>query len=113
MLIRAAILIVFALPVYAQYAGPAILARGEAPATMTDSQIRFQPFATFSAIYDTGLATVAVTEQGNLATGSSYGIGASWGISGTHAWAHTKIGLNYRGDTDVHSQKTYYNAVNQ
>ena len=53
--IRAAIAVVALTPLYAQYGGPAILARGQAPTAMTPSKIDFRPFLSVSAGYDTGL----------------------------------------------------------
>src|SRR4051812_43992393 len=82
---------------FGQYTGPAILSRGEAPAAMAAPNIRFQPFLEVSANYNTGLATVGVNDQGQLASASSYGMGVVWGVSGAHSWRRTKVGLNYRG----------------
>ena len=86
-----------AVPVFGQYAGPAILARGEAPAAMQETPISFRPFITLSATYDTGLAGVAVTDQGQLATSAAYGAMISGGISGMKKWKRTTLGLDYRG----------------
>jgi hypothetical protein len=91
-------------PVYAQYAGPAILARGEAPASMSEAPINFRPFVTLSATYDTGLATVALTDQGQLATGASYGVTIAGGISGSKQWKRTFVGLDYRGSYTDYKQ---------
>jgi hypothetical protein len=85
------------LPLYAQYAGPAILARGEAPAAMSGLSFSFRPYVSFSSSYNSGLAGVAITDQGQLATASSYGATISGGISGSHRWKHTNLGLDYRG----------------
>jgi len=73
MLRRALAVLVLSIPAFAQYAGPAILSRGEAPSAMGEPQITFRPYVDFSAIYDTGLAGVATDQQGNLANTSSTG----------------------------------------
>jgi hypothetical protein len=91
-------------PVYAQYAGPAILARGEAPAAMSAASINFRPFVTLSATYDTGLGSIAVTDQGQLATGASYGVSIAGGISGSKQWKRTSVGLDYRGSYTHYKQ---------
>ena len=86
------------LPAFAQYAGPAILSRGEAPAAMSAPEIKFRPFVEFSAGYETALAGVAVSaSQGTLPNEASSDLALIWGISGSHNWKHTKLGLDYRG----------------
>jgi len=110
---RVAALLWLVLPVKAQYAGPAILARGEAPAAMTTPAIDFRPFLEVTGIYNTGLAGVAVTNQGTLATSASPGVGLAWGISGTKSWRHTKVGLDYRGDIEHYTHETRYDSTNQ
>jgi hypothetical protein len=101
------------MPVFAQYAGPAILSRGEAPAAMAAPQIDFRPFAELSGVYDTGLAGVAVNAQGQLGNEASEGLELSAGISGTHSWRHTRIGLTYRGDIRRYAHATDFNTTNQ
>ena len=102
-----------ALPASAQYAGPAILTRGEAPVAMSAPQIRFRPFLEVMGLYDTGLAAVAVTDQGGLANQSSAGISIAWGISGTHSWRHTKIGLDYRGSVNHYAKSSSFDSLDQ
>jgi hypothetical protein len=102
-----------AAPALAQYAGPAILARGEAPSSLTRPEIKFRPFVEISGTYDTGLANVAVTNTGELASGSSYGVGLTWGISGNHDWKHTTLGLSYRGSFSHYAQRSAYDTINE
>ena len=101
------------LPLFAQYAGPAILSRGEAPAAMAAQEIHFQPFVAISGIYDTGLAGVGVNQQGGLASQNSYGLNLNWGINGTHSWRHTKLGIDYLGGLNYFAQNTGYSSVDQ
>jgi len=101
------------LPALAQYAGPAILSRGEAPAAMDTPAISFRPFLEVRGVYDTGLAGVAVSDQGDLANQASEGVMAAWGISGSHSWRHTKIGLDYRGSLSHYAKQTYYDSTDQ
>lgn len=79
---RALALMGWALPVCAQYAGPAILSRGEVPAAMAAPELHFRPFLEITGVYDSGLAAVGVTNQGGLANQSSPGVAIAWGISG-------------------------------
>src|SRR4051812_665230 len=88
----------FAVPLLGQYGGPAILARGEAPAAMATPAISFRPFAEVTGTYDSGLAAVqAVNSAGQLANLASFGVSVAWGISGSHSWRRTRVGLDYRG----------------
>jgi len=85
-------------PAYGQYAGPAVLSRGEAPAAMSAPTIRFRPFVEVTGVYDTGLSGVTLDSSGNqLATGSSFGYGINFGVSGAHTWKRAFVGLEYHG----------------
>ena len=104
----------WAMPVLAQYAGPAILSRGDAPTAMSAGpQISFRPFVDVDGIYDTGLAGVSVNAQGALANSAAEGIQLVGGISGSHSWRHTQIGLDYRGDIRHYAKTTYYDSTDQ
>jgi hypothetical protein len=102
-----------AAPVFGQYAGPAILSRGEAPAAMATPQLDFRPYLEVTGTYDTGLNGVSINSQGQLANSDSYGIQFTGGISGVHSWKHTKIGLDYTGSVNHFFQRTYYDSTNQ
>jgi hypothetical protein len=113
-LVRLLTLCGLALPAFAQYAGPAILSRGEAPAAMSAPEIKFRPFVEFTAGYQTGLSGVAVTDaQGNLPNASSYDLSLSWGVSGSHRWKHTKLGLDYRGSLSHYTEQSSYDSLSQ
>lgn len=103
----------WAMPIFAQYAGPAILSRGEAPAAMASPQIDFRPFVEFAGVYDTGLSGVAVNSQGQLGNEASPGLEVTGGISGVHSWRHTKLGLDYRGSVRRYTQATSYDSTDQ
>jgi hypothetical protein len=109
---RFMVLLGMAAPMFAQYSGPAILSRGEAPAAMSAPRIDFRPFFTFGASWDDGLAGVSVNEKGDLASKSSYGLDFGWGVSGTHSWRRTKVGLDYMGSTNHYFQQTFYDTIN-
>ena len=98
---------------FAQYSGPAILSRGEAPAAMSAPNIRFQPFVELSGMYDSGLANVGITDQGQLADSSAVGIGLTWGLSGTHSWRRDKVGVSYRGGLTHYGKHTGYDSIDQ
>jgi hypothetical protein len=106
-------LFVLAAPVFAQYAGPAILSRGDAPSGIGASPITFRPYFEVSGIYDTGLTGAGLNTQGELGNTSSAGIQVSGGISGTQSWRHTTIGLSYHGDINHFDKATYYDSSDQ
>jgi hypothetical protein len=103
-----------ALPAFAQYAGPAILSRGEAPAAMSAPEIKFRPYVELTAGYQSGLAGVAVSDaQGNLPNADSTDIMLTFGVSGTHSWKHTKLGLDYRGSVGHYFQQSSFDSLTQ
>jgi len=110
---RLAALFFLVVPAFAQYAGPAILSRGDAPAAMNVPQIDFIPFLSLVGVYDTGLAGVSVNSQGELANAASEGVELDFGISGVHSWKRTRISLNYGGAAREYSHATYYSGVDQ
>ena len=101
------------LPACAQYAGPAILSRGEAPAAMGAPQISFRPYLELTGVYDTGLTGVAVNSNGEIGNQDSYGVEVTGGISGIHSWKHTMLALDYRGSYRHYTQQTYYDGSDQ
>ena len=108
--VRAIAALVSVSPVFAQYGGPAILARGQSPASMSASQIDFRPFLTVEGSYDAGLNGVAVDSKGALVNDVSYGVSVGFGVSGFHSWKHTRIGLDYSGGFS-HYSKSFYDGV--
>ncbi len=102
-----------ALPLFGQYAGPAILSRGESPAALSGAQLDFVPYVELSAVYSTGLAGVVVNNTGGLANATGYGVTISAGISGIHRWRHTRIALDYRGDYYYYRPTDYYDNGDQ
>lgn len=80
------------------YGGPAILSRGQSPATQTAAPIAFRPYIGLSAIYDTGLVPVSVTSSGEIPSSALYGVELNLGAYVYHVWKHTTLGLDYRGD---------------
>jgi len=106
-------LFALAAPVFAQYAGPAILSRGDAPSGIGSAPVSFRPYFEISGIYDTGLTGAGLNAQGELGSTSSPGVQFAGGISGNHAWRHTTIGLSYHGDINHFEKATYFDASDQ
>ena len=68
------------LPAFGQYAGPAILSRGEAPAAMSTPKIDFAFSISLSGTYTNGLTGVSgPNSNGVLADASSFGQALSFG----------------------------------
>ena len=113
-LLRGFVMLGLSLPAFAQYAGPAILSRGEAPAAMTAPTVDFNFSMALTGTYTTGLVGVsAPNAQGVLANSTSYGIGVSLGVNGAHSWKHTHIGLNYSGGFTDYLSAGYFSGISQ
>ncbi|HXB74888.1 MAG TPA: hypothetical protein VNY05_42045 [Candidatus Acidoferrales bacterium] len=112
-LVRAIALLGAAVPAWAQYAGPAILLRGEAPAPMQGAAIDFRPFFAFSVGYVAGLSGVSVNPAGNTINDASLELEVSGGVSGNHAWKHLKLGLDYHGSLRHSPKFSFYDGTDQ
>jgi hypothetical protein len=100
-------------PAFGQFAGPAVLSRGEAPAAMVSPQISFRPYLEVTGVYDSGLTGVTTDQQGDIANVSGYGVELTGGISGVHSWKRTVIGLDYRGSYRHYTKQTYFDSSDQ
>ena len=98
-------------PLFGQYGGPAILARGQSPGPMVATQIDFRPYVSVSGMYEAGLNGVSVDANGAPVNDASYGVYVSFGVSGMHSWKHTKIGVNYSSGFSLY-QKSFYSGIN-
>ncbi len=106
-------LLSLAAPVFAQYGGPAILSRGDAPTGVGSTPVSFRPYFEISGIYDTGLTGAGLNAQGEIGSTSSPGVQFAGGISGNHSWRHTTIGLSYRADINHFEKATYFDTSDQ
>ena len=95
-----------------EYSGPAILSRGEVPATQTASPVAFRPYIGLSGIWDTGLLPVSVSSTGGIPSTDLYGVELNMGAYIYHVWKHTTLGLDYRGDFR-HYTASYWDASDQ
>ena len=102
-----------AAPLFAQYGGPALLTRGQAPTAMAASQIDFRPFLSIAGGYDSGLNGVGLDPNGNPVSVSSYSIEASGGISGLHSWKHTQVGLDFRASINHYPGRSFYDGSDE
>jgi hypothetical protein len=111
--LRAFVMFGVALPAWAQYAGPAILSRGEAPAAMSSPTVDFAFSVALTANYSRGLLGVATNSQGQLVDDASYGGGVTLGLSGSHKWRHTSLGVAYSGSFYDYSTASYFAGISQ
>ena len=95
-----------------EYSGPAILSRGQTPASQTAAPLAFRPYIGVAGIYDTGLVPVSVTSTGGIPSTDLYGVEVNLGAYTYHVWKHTTLGLDYRGDYR-HYSISYWNATDQ
>jgi hypothetical protein len=102
-----------ALPASGQYAGPAILSRGEAPAAMSTPTVDFALSLALTGSYTNGLVGVVSSGQSNVPRQSSFGAGGTVGLSGSHSWKHTKIGLAYSGSFTDYFQAGSFLGLSQ
>ena len=101
-----------ALPAFGQYAGPAILSRGEAPAAMAVPKVDFSFSLAATGTYTNGLAGVSAPDsQGQLASTSSFGESITFGVSGAHSWKHTHVGLSYSGGLSHYSKSGFFDGM--
>jgi hypothetical protein len=102
--LRAVLLLACATGLWAQteYGGPTIMSRSSVVNSppiggLTSS---FVPFASISALVDTGLTRPAITPNGTLSTLNTVndqGMLAEVGLTGRHRWKKTSLWLDYRG----------------
>jgi hypothetical protein len=111
--LRAFVMFGLALPAWAQYAGPAILSRGEAPAAMSTPTVDFAFSVALTANYGSGLLGVATNSQGQLLNDKSYGAGLTLGLSGSHKWRHTSLGVAYSGSFYDYATASYFAGISQ
>ncbi|MDE3164835.1 MAG: hypothetical protein KGN36_03440 [Acidobacteriota bacterium] len=111
--LKALVILAAAAPASAQYGGPAVLTRGEAPAAMSTAQIDFRPFASITGVYDTGLNGVGVDTNGKTIDQAGRGIEGSVGISGLHSWRHTQVGLDFSFSARHYPTVPYYDGTNE
>jgi len=108
-LVRALAALAAFTPLFAQYGGPAILARGQAPGAMAPNQIDFRPFVSVTGTYTAGLNGVSVDAQGLPVNDASFGASLNFGISGSHSWKRTRLGLTY-STAFTHYAKSFYSG---
>ncbi len=80
---------------------------------MVPPEVKFRPFLELSAIYESGLGGVAVSDSQTVPNFHSYGVDVSFGVSGAHSWRHTKLGLSYSGSLSHYSDQSSFDSISQ
>src|SRR6185436_18300557 len=100
-------------PPETEYGGPAILSRGgKASLLAPPRNIRFRPFLSLTAAYDTGITPV-ILRDGKVPNDASIGGEAEVGLLGFHRGKSVTIGMDYRGSYHHYSKNTFYNGTEQ
>ncbi|MCE5308976.1 MAG: hypothetical protein LLG20_15160 [Acidobacteriales bacterium] len=91
---------------------PPVLSRGSGPDQLS-SETRTSPmrfFAQVGGIYENGLTSLTMDENGEIPDDYSYGVEGEIGVLGTHRWKRTLVGLDYRGNYRHYTRRTYYDG---
>lgn len=98
-------------PPQEEYSGPAILSRTSVPSLSRESEAdTLKPYVRVMGVYDTGLAGVQVTPQGQLETNASEGFIGAWGLTGTHLWGTSSLSVDYHGNYQGYTNASNFNG---
>ena len=97
-----------AVPEGAAFSGPAILSRGNEPATIGAEVDTIQPFLNLTRIYGTGLTGGLSSNDPNALQS---GIQVGFGLKATHRWRRTTLQIEYQGDYRNYSGVTVNNGL--
>jgi hypothetical protein len=98
----------------AEYGGPSVLSRGMAASVSAKrANIEFRPRFGASGICDNGLTGVSVDANGHAPNVIACGVEANVGISGSHTWKRTLVGLDYSGNYRHYPGHAFYDGTDQ
>lgn len=78
---------------------------------MSQRELKFRPFVALHGVYSTGLADVAATPSGDLASEASIGVRGSWGLSGVHSWKYSRLAVTYSGGYSRYLRRSSYDST--
>jgi hypothetical protein len=94
------------------YGGPSLLSRGGAPSVLRGGETtHLVPFLSATGIYDTGMGGSFVNEQGQVVYRDAYGEEGTFGLTGTHKWAHSVLDVDYRGMYRNYTNYSQFNGL--
>jgi hypothetical protein len=95
----------------AEYAGPSILSRGSGSIFRAPTQpIKFAPFVSVGAAYDTGLTAVTIRPDGTIPKSSSWGMYGGFGLSGYQRFKRSTLSADYGGSYSHYQSGSYFNG---
>ncbi len=106
---------VFAASCLAQFdgGGPSILSRGGArPGQSGGKPINFNFYAGLSGTFVGGSIPIE-TANGGVRTQNLYGGSLNGGLTGSHAWKSSALGIDYRGSYNRYNRNSYGNGSEQ
>lgn len=109
------VLLGLVMPAFAQFSGPAILSRGEAPGGISSGEGNEFRFAlTLTSDVTNGVWGVpTVSSQGQPANQWSLGGGAVVAVTAGHSWNRTHLGIHYNGNFKDYSHSTFNSGLSQ
>jgi hypothetical protein len=93
--------------------GPPVLSRGAGPGLLRSGteSVKMRVYATVDGIYESGLTSFSVNENGDIPNDSSHGMQAGVGAYGFHRWKRTVMSLDYRGSYYHFARNSYYDGT--
>jgi hypothetical protein len=96
------------------FGGPSILSRGGAkPGQAGGQPISFNFYAGINGIYNSGSIPLSLNSDGAIQELGVYGGTVNVGLTGSHAWRRSSLGVDYRGDYRKFSRHTYADGTEQ
>ena len=96
------------------FGGPSILSRGGAkPGQAGGQPVSFNFYAGISGSYNTGSVPLAINSDGEIGNIDLFGGTVNAGLTGSHAWRNSVLGVDYRGDFRKYSRHTYADGTEQ
>lgn len=94
-------------------AGPPVLSRGAGPGLLRSGteSVKMRVYANVDGIYQSGLTSLRVDQNGEIASDSDYGVQAGLGAYGSHRWKRTVLSLDYRGSYYHFTRNSYYDGT--
>jgi hypothetical protein len=96
------------------FGGPSILSRGGAkPGQAGGQPVSFNFYAGISGSYNSGSIPLALNSDGGVQEVALYGGTVNGGLTGSHSWRNSSLGVDYRGDYRKYSRHSYADGTEQ
>ncbi len=93
--------------------GPQVLSRGAGPGLLRSGteSVKMRVYANVGGVYESGLTSFSVDQNGTIPDDSDYGVEAGVGAYGFHRWKRTVLSLDYRGNYYHYTRNSYYDGT--